>query len=80
MTQLELKNHQVWQDFTKILENIDTNVLLKEHLEACDDKVCGYWDYPSLSSVILCWKWLVHLKMIRSLTKCWKQLQIIATN
>lgn len=44
MAQLELKNHQVWQDLTKILENIDTNTLVKEHLEACDYKVYGYWD------------------------------------
>ncbi len=44
MTQLKLKNHQVWQDLTKILEDIDSNVLIREHLEACDYKVCGYWD------------------------------------
>lgn len=44
MTQLELKNHQVWQDLTTILENIDSNALAKEHLESCDYKVCGYWD------------------------------------
>ncbi len=45
MTKLELKNHQVWQDLTEILENIDTNALITEHLELCDYKVCGYWDY-----------------------------------
>jgi hypothetical protein len=44
MTQLELKNHQVWQDLTKVLENIDSNALVIEHLEACNYKVCGYWD------------------------------------
>jgi hypothetical protein len=44
MTQLELKNHQVWQDLTKVLENIDINALVREHLEACNYKVCGYWD------------------------------------
>jgi hypothetical protein len=44
MTQLKLKNHQVWQDLTKILEDIDINVLVREHLEVCDYKVCGYWD------------------------------------
>lgn len=44
MTFLELKNHQVWHDFTEILENIDANSLVKEHLDLCEYKVCGYWD------------------------------------
>jgi hypothetical protein len=44
MTQLEFKNHQVWQDLTKVLENIDSHALVIEHLEACNYKVCGYWD------------------------------------
>lgn len=44
MTKLELKNHQVWQELTEILENIDANALVSEHLELCDYKVCGYWD------------------------------------
>ncbi len=44
MTQLELKNHQVWRDLTKILENSDSNALVKEHLEACNYQVHGYWD------------------------------------
>ncbi len=44
MTFLELKNHQVWHDLTEVLENIDANSLVKEHLELCDRKVCGYWD------------------------------------
>lgn len=44
MTFIELKNHQVWHDFTEVLENIDANLLVKEHLELCDRKVCGYWD------------------------------------
>ena len=44
MTFLELKNHQVWHDFTEVLENIDANALIKEHLDLCDRKVCGYWD------------------------------------
>jgi hypothetical protein len=44
MTQLELKNHPVWQDLTKVLENIDSHALVGEHLEACNYKVCGYWD------------------------------------
>lgn len=44
MTNLELKNHPVWQDLTEILENIDANKLVTEHLELCDYKISGYWD------------------------------------
>ena len=44
MTFVELKNHQVWHDFTEVLENIDANALIKEHLELSDYKICGYWD------------------------------------
>ncbi len=44
MTRLELKNHQVWRDLTEVLENLDANILVKEHLEQSDYKVCGYWD------------------------------------
>ena len=44
MTFLELKNHQVWHDFTEVLQNINANALLKEHLDLCNYKVCGYWD------------------------------------
>ncbi|MEH2286245.1 hypothetical protein [Nostoc sp.] len=44
MTRLELKNHQVWRDLTEILENLDTNILVQEHLNQCNYKVCGYWD------------------------------------
>ncbi len=41
---LELKNHPIWQDISEILDNIDVNALVAEHLEACDYKICGYWD------------------------------------
>jgi hypothetical protein len=44
MTRLELKNHQVWQDLTEILQSLDANLLVQEHLDQCDYKVCGYWD------------------------------------
>ncbi|MBN4001223.1 hypothetical protein [Nostoc sp. LPT] len=44
MTRLELKNHQVWRDLTEILENLDANIFVQEHLNQCDYKVCGYWD------------------------------------
>ncbi|BAY97070.1 hypothetical protein NIES37_10070 [Tolypothrix tenuis PCC 7101] len=44
MARLELKNHQVWRDLTEILESLDANILVQEHLEQCDYKICGYWD------------------------------------
>ncbi|MBR8833608.1 MAG: hypothetical protein DSM106950_06100 [Stigonema ocellatum SAG 48.90 = DSM 106950] len=44
MTRLALKDHQVWQDFSEILNNLDANKLVTEHLEFCEYKVCGYWD------------------------------------
>ena len=44
MTQLELKAHPVWQDLTSLVENIDSEALIREHLEACEYKVGGYWD------------------------------------
>lgn len=40
----ELKNHQVWRDLTEILHSLDANTLIREHLELCNYKVCGYWD------------------------------------
>jgi hypothetical protein len=44
MTKLQLKTHPVWQDLTEVLENLDANALVTEHLELCDYKICGYWD------------------------------------
>jgi hypothetical protein len=44
MIQLELKNHPVWHDLTEILERLDSDALIQEHLGECDYKVCGYWD------------------------------------
>ncbi len=44
MTKLELKNHQVWRDLSEILETLDANTLVKQHLELSDYKICGYWD------------------------------------
>ncbi|MGJ5675614.1 MAG: hypothetical protein ACR9NN_18685 [Nostochopsis sp.] len=42
MTRLELKNHQVWRDLTEILETLDAEILVKEHLELCDYKRCFF--------------------------------------
>jgi hypothetical protein len=44
MTQLVLQNHPVWRDLTEILESLDGDSLVREHLEECDYKICGYWD------------------------------------
>jgi hypothetical protein len=44
MSKTELKTNPVWQDLTNILETIDSEALIKEHLELCEYKVCGYWD------------------------------------
>jgi hypothetical protein len=54
MNTLQLKNHQVWQDLTEILENLDTNSLVQQHLEKCCYTIHGYWDeqdeyYESIS-------------------------------
>ena len=44
MTQLELKAHPVWQDLSSLIDNIDSDALIREHLEACAYKITGYWD------------------------------------
>lgn len=44
MSRIELKTNPVWQDLTNILETIDSEALIKEHLELCEYKICGYWD------------------------------------
>ncbi|MCL1465614.1 hypothetical protein [Argonema galeatum] len=44
MTKIELKTHQVWQDLNEILEDIDADALVQEHLESCNYKIGGYWD------------------------------------
>ena len=44
MTQLELKAHPVWQDLSSLVENIDSDALIREHLEACEYRIDGYWD------------------------------------
>lgn len=44
MANLELRNHQVWRNLTDILESLNANILVQEHLEQCNYQVCGYWD------------------------------------
>ncbi len=54
MTTLKLKNHQIWQDLTEILENLDPNSLVQKYFEQCCYTINGYWDeqdeyYDSIS-------------------------------
>lgn len=44
MIQLALENHPVWRDLTEVIESLDSDMLVREHLEECDYKICGYWD------------------------------------
>ena len=44
MTGIELKTHQVWQDLAEILESLNPDALVTEHLKLCEYKVGGYWD------------------------------------
>jgi hypothetical protein len=44
MIQLALQDHPVWQDLAEVLESLDSNALVREHLEACAYRICGYWD------------------------------------
>lgn len=41
---ITLKNHPVWQDLSEIVNNINTNLLIQEHLQLSDYKISGYWD------------------------------------
>jgi hypothetical protein len=53
MTKLQLKNHQVWQDLSEILEILDANTLVKKHLELSDYKICGYWEDKYYETITL---------------------------
>ena len=41
---VKLKNHYIWDEFDKIIAEIDINDIVKQHLESCHYKVSGYWD------------------------------------
>ncbi|MCZ6679212.1 MAG: hypothetical protein O7E52_18435 [Candidatus Poribacteria bacterium] len=41
---VSLNNHPVWDEFDKVLTQIDVKALAMEHLAACNYKVNGYWD------------------------------------
>jgi len=82
MTIIELKNHPVWQDLTELLENLDANSLVTEHLELCDYKVCGYWDeqdefYQEISLPRSLSAELVSSSIGRTGKKRWIQLKFV---
>ncbi|GET38881.1 hypothetical protein [Microseira wollei] len=82
MTIIELKNHPVWQDLTELLENLDANSLVTEHLELCDYKVCGYWDeqdefYQEISLPCSLSAELVSSSIGRTGKKRWIQLKFV---
>ncbi len=39
-----LDNHPIWHEYAEILENLDLNLLVESHLQACNYKVIGYQD------------------------------------
>lgn len=41
---INLSNHLIWQEFTEILNEIDLDALVANHLKACNYKVIGYQD------------------------------------
>ncbi len=41
---INLSNHPIWQEFTEILNKIDLDALVANHLKACNYKVIGYQD------------------------------------
>jgi hypothetical protein len=41
---ITLKNHPVWQDLSEIVTNLNTDLLIQEHLQLSDYKISGYWD------------------------------------
>lgn len=51
---ITLKNHPVWQDLSEIVNNLNTDLLIQEHLQLSDYKISGYWDnedqfYPEIN-------------------------------
>lgn len=41
---VNLKNHPIWQQITKIIAQIDVSAIVSQHLEDCNYTVNGYWD------------------------------------
>ena len=41
---ITLNNHPVWQNLSEVVNGLDANSLVLEHLALCDYKISGYWD------------------------------------
>ncbi|BAI91885.1 hypothetical protein N39L_39400 [Limnospira platensis NIES-39] len=41
---ISLNNHTVWENLSEVVEGIDANALVLEHLALCDYQISGYWD------------------------------------
>lgn len=41
---INLSNHPIWKEFTELLNKIDLDTLVVNHLKACNYKVIGYQD------------------------------------
>ncbi|MFO7088217.1 hypothetical protein B9R42_02300 [Arthrospira platensis PCC 7345] len=41
---ITLNNHTVWENLSEVVEGIDANALVLEHLALCDYQISGYWD------------------------------------
>lgn len=39
-----LKEHPIWHSVTQTLEQLNPNQIAKDHLQACQDEINGYWD------------------------------------
>ncbi len=42
--QTDLKDHPVWKNLSEVVQGIDANALVWEHLAFCDYQISGYWD------------------------------------
>lgn len=41
---ITLNNHPVWQNLSEVINGLDANALVLEHLALCDYQISGYWD------------------------------------
>ena len=41
---ITLNNHPVWQNLSEVVNGLDANSLVLEHLALCDYQISGYWD------------------------------------
>jgi hypothetical protein len=41
---INLETDQIWNEITRVVTQIDVDGLAREHLEACQYRIEGYWD------------------------------------